>query len=169
MLPCFSSLLPLSDWMSDLQLHDPDHNIPVAFLTSVSPARSLSCCWHIAPPELREIYHDCATLLPNQPFFDSRTSAAFHLILLALAQFSISSGRNFIFEKWCLRMLPELKTFCIQGKAQGISAQVFLSCLTNASWEATSCINSFVPWPLQRQEAILETIESDHCLIYNRL
>lgn len=97
--------------MSDLQLHDPDHNIPVSFLAPVSPAHSLSCCWHIAPSELREIYQDCATLLPNQPFFESRVGAAFSLTLLALAQFSISSGRIFIFEKWGCCMLPELKTF----------------------------------------------------------
>lgn len=155
--------------MSDLQLHDPDHNVLVAFLASVSPAHALSCCWHIAPPELKEIYQDCATLLPNQPFFESRTSAAFRLTLLALAQFSISSGRIFIFEKWCLCTLPELQTFSIQGRAQAVSARLFLPCLTDASQEATSCASQFVLWPLPRQEAILETIESDHCLIYNRL
>lgn len=168
-LPCFSSLLPFPDWMSDLQLHDPAHNTSVAFLASVSPAKSLSGCWHTAPPELRDIYEDCPTLLPDQPFFESRTSTAFYLTLMALAQFSLSSGRIFIFEKWCLCMLPELKTFSTQGRAQAVSAQVFLPCFTSASWEATRCASLFVPPSLSRWEAILGTIESDYSLIYKTL
>lgn len=148
-LPCFSSLFLFQDWMPDLQWSWPQYL--VALLGAVSPAFSLSSCWHIASTELRDIYHDC-TLLPNQTFFESRTSAVFCLTLLASVQFSVSSGRIFVFEKWCLCMLPELKTIFYSRQ----SSSSF--CLRSFQWFSRSCklCNPVCSLIFARQEIILK-------------